>query len=129
LLWPVDAGEKPNDRVAPARVARLNLAPAGLSIPRDAEGMEAIALVASRRPLPPFAEWRKQVRGLRWRHMPPSRQAMHADGERVEALLPGEGVVAPPPGPLTSYLDSTAKALRYGGGMDAVRLLAFPVGD
>jgi hypothetical protein len=126
LLWPRDAG------AAPAKVARLSLPPAGehgLLIPRDGEGIAAVAVAASRRSLPPFAEWRKQVRGLRWHPMPASWQALEADGERVESLLPGEGAGPPPPGPLMRVIDGVAKTLRYSGGVDAVRLLAFPVGD
>ncbi len=126
LLWPRDTG------AAPAKVARLSLPPAGehgLLIPRDAEGIAVVAVAASRRPLPPFAEWRKQLKRLHWHFMPASWQALEADGERVESLLPGEGAGPPPPGPLMGVIDGVAKTLRYAGGVEAVRLLAFPVGD
>jgi serine/threonine protein kinase len=79
-LFPRDEAERQpekRDRLSPDKRLRLD----------DGVGLQAFAVVASRRPLPPYAEWRKSQPPVAWR---PTRATPGvvwlADGEGVRGL-------------------------------------------
>jgi serine/threonine protein kinase len=53
----------------------------------DGEGLQALAVVASRRPLPPYTEWLQRRPWLRWKRAPATSGVVwRADGKRVDAI-------------------------------------------
>jgi hypothetical protein len=117
---------------APAASPELNYPPNpndgyGLT---DGAGVQAFVLVASRRPLPPYAEWRRGLEGLPWG---PARSpaVWRYDGEALTSDVPHgldtqRGTIRPRadrPAPL----EAACQALRAGPGVETIRALAFPV--
>ncbi len=135
LLWPANAEGKPDDTVVPPRQAefdypaprsnkrisvffRLNDEPKG--------GLQAFAVLASRRELPAYQEWVKQHGEGNWRHLDSSNVWFADRTGPPRPVLPGvsgprgseEEVEGVPP------LQEVVKSL---GPADAVTLWAFPV--
>jgi hypothetical protein len=135
LLWPVNAAGKPDRTVAPPRrqsfryparkaargkafVFRLDDEPEG--------GLQAFAVVASRRPLPAYEERKKQHGKAAWRRLRAEgvwcadRTGTHPVlGGKVELRGREEEVAGMPP------LEEVVKSLGRG---EAVMVWAFPVG-
>jgi hypothetical protein len=98
----------------------------------DGVGLQAFVLVASHRPLPPYAAWRDQFKELPWRKTTvegvwwydgrrfgsgtdtSSGTGTSRGGERRLADLPPD-------------LEAACLALQSGPGIEAIRAIAFPV--
>jgi hypothetical protein len=121
LCYPQD------ESTPPARVAAVVYPPdpgSGFGL-TDGTGLQAFALVASRRPLPPYAEWSARAGALPWGRAEASR-GWRYDGRRFEPLETERGVVRPLAGP-PSELIAACGALERRVGCDAIRVEAFPV--
>jgi hypothetical protein len=132
LLWPVDAQGDPSDRVAPPRQARLHYPPGGrrlyLEDPANS-GLQAYAVAASSRPLPPYAQWQKQRGGVSWKALPAGQTVWEANAEGAYPAVLGLGVdrhrkIREAPGvPPLARLCHALEA----GGVETVEAIAFPV--
>jgi hypothetical protein len=130
LRWPADPDDHAQAERAPPRLAQLRLPQGDVRLTLDDSpkgGLEVCAVAASLRPLPPYAEWRRQ-RSLTWKALPAGKVVWRADpkgtyaglaGERPDRASVKEGVGVPP-------LASLCRAL-LGGGVEAVEAIAFPV--
>jgi hypothetical protein len=134
LLWPLAQDKKPDRGARPPRGARIDY-PAGKDTwfflndePRG--GLQAFAVVASRRPLPSFEEWSKQRGTAAWKRQV-GEGVWGADCEGAYRHFKGlaldrgtRGTQAPLPGapPLRELCRSLHKA-----GAELVEALAFPV--
>jgi tRNA A-37 threonylcarbamoyl transferase component Bud32 len=132
LLWPWDrADPRRGDVTARPGPVRRVVYPAGgdwLYLNDNKEGgLQALAVLASARPLPAYAKWVK-VRGpAGWRKHPAGRGVWLADGEGLYPALEGRALlrdVRPPPG--APPLRALERRLRTGG-VEVVEVLAFPV--
>jgi hypothetical protein len=128
LLWPVNDEKQPDKNVIPPAETKLvypvrekkafylNDEPTG--------GLQAFAVVASREPLPAFAQWKKGRGEASWKKLPPGRGVWRCDGEGVYPLPRERGRVeslrnAPP-------LESLYTSLKKGPA-EVVELIAFGV--
>src|SRR5262249_17539619 len=104
----------------------LNDEPAG--------GLQALALVVSNKPLPPYEEWKKSRGPLAWQKLPGGRGVWLADANGLHQARAGVGIVrgevkALPGGgepEAQKRLRGVVAELRPGGGA-VVEVLAFPV--
>jgi serine/threonine protein kinase len=132
LLLPENDRQRPDDRVGPLRRRHLTFPTRGGKLlyldDEERGGLQVFAVVASRRPLPPFAAWKKRQGDLGWRKQKPGLRVWVADLKGVYPRSKGvplkRGTVEDWPGapPLTRL----AQALRVGG-VEQVEMLAFPV--
>jgi hypothetical protein len=90
----------------------------------DGVGLQAFVLIASRRPLPPYAEWRRGLGDLPWK---PARSAAvwRYDGETFETDSQ-RGTVRPR-ADFPTPLEAACRLLKARPGVEAIRALAFPV--
>jgi hypothetical protein len=95
----------------------------------DGAGMQVFVLVASRRPLPPFAKW-ELAASLPWAPQGAEADAVwRYDGHWFEAISPKDDVrgqerrKAQPPGPFVDL----CRFLGAQRGIEAVQAVAFPV--
>jgi hypothetical protein len=97
----------------------------------EGEGLMAFALVASRQPLPAYAEWRQQRGDSPWRKADAQRDVVwRYDGRELLAVTPDEpggarakGRKLGDAGPLAELLGW----LRQAPEVEAVAAVAFPV--
>jgi serine/threonine protein kinase len=133
LLWPLDPADpaRGDESAAPRRVKRV-VYPAGgdwfyLNDDRTG-GLQALAVLASARPLPAYARWKKARGRSGWRKYPPGNGVWLADGEGLYRAIKGVGILRgdalPPPG--APPLRALERRLRRGG-VEVVEVLAFPV--
>jgi hypothetical protein len=136
-LWPADAQNKRDPAQEPPLVRRIRYpdgrGPEGgpLLMRLDDEprgGLQAFAVVLSRRPLPCFAEWQKARGPLPWRRESGWQNVWQADEEGVFPVQQGQGVLrggvaAPRVPPLLPLCES----LRQGADVEWVEVLAVPV--
>jgi hypothetical protein len=92
----------------------------------DGVGLQAYVLVASRKPLPPYSEWKARLGNLPWRATR-SEGVWHYDGQQYERLpkqrsTPRPGADAPP-----APFASTCAALAQVRDIEAIDAWAFPV--
>ena len=131
LLWPVDEQGQPSKQVAPPRRQRLHYPAGGKRIYLDdpaKSGLQVYAVAASRQPLPPYAEWRGQRKGVSWKALSAGKTVWEADSTATYAVVPGLGAdrgsikeaTGVPP------LTGLCRGLR-GGGVEVVEAIAFPV--
>jgi hypothetical protein len=140
LLWPANAiGSEGGDPLTiPPLVKYLRFPalspktgnPRGLTLNDEkAGGLEAVALLASVAPLPPYEDY-KTARGQSgWKHHPGGKGVWLADTQGVYPVRAGAGVVRgkavkPPDAPPLMEFARHLKA----GGVELVEVLAFPVG-
>lgn len=136
LLWPVDGDGRPSAAVAPPRLDRLRY-PVGqgqLKLDDATEGgLQAYLVAASSRPLPPFAQWRRDRDDPDWEPLPAGKMVWVADPAGVYPVVPGlgpergqrsRGSLRPAAGvpPLSRLCRSFLR-----GGVEAVEAVAFPV--
>jgi hypothetical protein len=119
-----------DEAVAPGRAQALKFPPKGGRFRLDdGGGLQAFALVASRQPLPAFAEWRRRAPALVWKKArATSGFVWRGDGRRLERLLAAgddRGTVAA--SDEVSLLEGLGGALRSAPGVEAVALVAFAV--
>jgi serine/threonine protein kinase len=145
LLWPCDEGHprNPGDASrAPPRRARVRYPPPprpgpdgspgrakGLSLNDEVRGgMQAFVVVASRRPLPAFEEWKRQRGSAPWQRHPAAKGVWASDGitldrvDEVGARKRGEVVELEGQPPLLSLC-----GWARGQGKGVVEAMAFPV--
>ncbi len=92
----------------------------------DGAGLQAFVLVASRAPLPAFAEWEGDVRG-RWQTIGDDGGGWEFDGKSFEPLAGGRrGEPRARSGPSRRF-EAVCNYLVNRPGVDAVRAVAFPV--
>jgi serine/threonine protein kinase len=132
LLLPAGKDRRPDPSVPPPRRDRLEY-PARKDKwfcldDNPSGGLQAFAVVVSRRPLPPYAGWHRARGNAAWRKLPPGEGVWIGDVEGVYPVLPGKGGVRgherdlPGAPPLRELCRSLARA-----GGEVVEVLAFPV--
>jgi serine/threonine protein kinase len=132
LLWPVNDRGAPDESAVPPRLEKFAFPPqpSGLFYLDDdpAGGLQVLAVLASRRPLPSYAEWKQQRGALPWRKQKAGAGVWVADLKgtypRAKGQLEDRGSVGerpgmPPLGPLGRALNR--------GGVEQVEMLSFPV--
>ena len=101
LLWPRDEKRKRgNPTLAPPLLERVRCPPISedgkiqpaLILDDDPRGgLQAYVVVASREPLPAFAEWKAGRPGESpWNHLPPSSGVWRSDGEVLDSVQKGD---------------------------------------
>jgi hypothetical protein len=98
----------------------------------EGAGLQAFAVVVSRKPLPSYREWKRRVGPFAWSAKLPSEPGVvwRDEGEGLEPLIPDTGTTR---GKGTKARDSGAPAAKLANwlrglpGVDAVTLEAFPV--
>jgi tRNA A-37 threonylcarbamoyl transferase component Bud32 len=120
--WPTD------DKQPPPQQQRVTREAVDAFTLDDGEGIQAFILVASRRPLPAYADWKASRPALRWQPQPIGKVIWRGDDKGVCPLTPGDqrGTVQPslrgePP------LKTLCQQLRALPGIEAVSGIAFPV--
>jgi hypothetical protein len=121
-----------NDKIAPRPVQVLEYPSGRKAFTLDDEprgGLHAFVLVASRQTLPPYSTWRQGKPALAWERLPPGEQTVWlGDGVDIWPVLPAgnlRGTVEEIRG--LAPLAETAAQLRAVEGVEALRVLAFPV--
>jgi hypothetical protein len=117
-----------DERVPPERLQSPNLRypadPSRLYHLDDGDGVQAFAVLASRRPLPSYAAWKAGLGSLPWRQVT-GDGVWRFDARQLE-LVSERGHEEQWPG-LPEPLDHLCQRLKDRPEFDAVRLLAFPV--
>jgi hypothetical protein len=139
LLWPADksAQEEGDPLTAPHEVQYLHYpadnprtgTPRGLRMSDEKDGgLQAIALIVSAEPLPPYKDYQALRGSVGWKKQPGGGHVWLADTEHVYKALLGAGVVRREPvnRPNTRPLLELAQQLKIGG-VELVEVLAFPV--
>src|SRR5207248_1466611 len=128
LVWPADEWDQPQ------RVKWLNPLESGQphAITLDDEvrgGLQAVVVVASRRPLPAYADWRHTLPALPWKRLPAAAGLVwqgneeHLEPLDLKGMQRGKGVQLTDLGPLRE----TVRRLRSMEGAEVVKVLAFAV--
>jgi hypothetical protein len=131
LLWPMDDEGVPSDSLAPPRSKELHLPPGEkrLYLDDDAKsGLQMYVVAASSRELPPYAEWRRERKGVAWKQLPAGKTVWEADAKGTYEVVKGLGAdrgsireaAGMPP------LSSLCRSL-LSGRVEAVEAIAFPV--
>jgi serine/threonine protein kinase len=113
----------------PARQDRLQLGGSDAFPLNDGIGLQAFVVVASRQPLPAYAEWAAQRPAVSWRTVPAKEGAVwRGDGERLKPVTRrgddrGEIVQLEGVAPLAEL----GRTLRGSPGVEAVAVEAFAV--
>src|SRR5262249_26437376 len=123
LCYPGD----PTDAPPAAAEVRFPFSPTKYLALTDGAGLQAFALVGSRRPLPAFERWRAGAGAARWEKSAESALAWRLAGPGLEPLEPlVRGAVrergVPPRG-----LEALTRFLRERRDVDVVGVVAFPV--
>jgi len=124
LFFPEDPGTPPPTR-AQINAPADNFDGFGLT---DGVGLQGVVLVASRQPLPAYAEWVKALSSLPWKP-DPSIGVWRFDGERFDSAPEPEH----PRGPRRPLADApksfveTCRAFHSRPGIAAMQAVAFPV--
>jgi serine/threonine protein kinase len=111
----------------PDRVSRLD--PKKWIPLTDGEGLQAFAVLASRQPLPPYAEWRKRQPALPWqRTKAKSGVVLRSDGDFTREIF-GEGIVRGPEEPAGDRvaIEALANWLKGLEKVEAVAVIGFAV--
>jgi serine/threonine protein kinase len=131
LLWPAGEDNKPLPDAVPDRQSRLHFPLGGQRFTLNDErqgGLQAFVVLASRRPLPPYAEWKRQRGPVPWVWHRPGKKVWQADDRGTYEVMPGEGAdrgsIEPAPG--APPLERLCRALRVAG-VEVVEAIAFPV--
>jgi predicted Ser/Thr protein kinase len=90
----------------------------------DGVGTQAFVLVASGKPLPPYAEWSRKLGDLPWKPAP-TEDVWRYDGRSFDRDTQ-RGTVRPL-ADLPPPLEAACRALKAGPGVEAIRALTFPV--
>jgi hypothetical protein len=127
LCWPEQ------DETIPGQLERLDYpenAGRGFTLSDDRRGgLQAFVLVASRQPLPSYAEWRRRLPQLTWAHVGAAPGVVwQTDGTRLDSQVLSNEVRGPVEdleglAPLTE----TIRQLRGAEGVEAVAAVAFGV--
>jgi serine/threonine protein kinase len=115
-----EADRRPDkrDRLQPDTQLNLN----------DGEGLQVFAVVASRQPLPSYAEWKRQRPPLAWRRTPATSGVVWlGDGTVVHGQYDDTGVRAEEEKSDKEAVRDLARALRALPGVDAVAVVGFAV--
>jgi hypothetical protein len=102
--------------------------PAGTNVFRfleGASGLQAFILVASRKPLPPFPQWKAEARDSPWKSVK-GECVWNYDGQNFEPLGSNRGQVEEFPGLPKPFVD-VCHFLKDRPDIEAIRGLAFPV--
>jgi hypothetical protein len=123
-LCPPEAGQTP-----PEMVDRLKYPVGGKARLTDGVGLQAFVLVASREPLPAYAEWRKGRAAVAWRRTRASSGVVwRGDGHRLERLFaPGDERVTVVRDEEEAMLKDLCQQLRRAPRIEAVAAVAFAV--
>jgi serine/threonine protein kinase len=90
----------------------------------DGAGLQAFVLVASRKPLPAYADWRKRRPPVEWKAQPARRGVVwRGDGQRLEPQLRGTEKSLPGIAPLAEL----CRRLRSAPEVEALAAVAFVV--
>jgi hypothetical protein len=90
----------------------------------DAAGLQVFVLAASSKPLPPYDQWRKDVRDIPWAgDTEPGKYAWHDDGRELVRLPKRRGDVVGAPKALVQLRDWFKARPEF----EAVQVFAFPV--
>jgi serine/threonine protein kinase len=118
-----------NPHTPPAPVTRLTCPADGQLNLNDGVGLQAFVLVASRQPLPTYAEWRKEFPPVAWKRTPATSGCVwRGDGQNLQRLLsPGDDRGTVVPVAEKSLLEQLGRRLRSAPGVEAVELIAFAV--
>jgi serine/threonine protein kinase len=121
LIPQSEANQPPEKRARLAPDSRLRL--------NDGTGLQVFAVVASRRPLPAYTEWRKQRPTLPWKHMPATSGVVWlSNGDWVSGQYePGLARAQEEEMTDRTVVRDLAKALRGLPGVDAVAVVGFAV--
>jgi hypothetical protein len=118
----------PGDGTAPTEPVKEFVYPAGANVFRfreEAGGLQAFVLVASRKPLPPYARWRAEAGHSPWK--PVQGECVWSyDGQDYEPLGSDRGRVEEFPD-LPKPFEEVCNLLKGRPDIDAIRGLAFPV--
>jgi hypothetical protein len=132
LLWPADSDNKPLPDSAPTKLTEPLVFPQGAErFKLDDEprgGWQAFVALASRQPLPPYSEWKKEHGGVQWARQKPGTGVWQVDDKGAHELVPSLGgvrgnIVRPDGAP---PLEGLGKQLLVGN-VEAVEAIAFPV--
>jgi serine/threonine protein kinase len=94
----------------------------------DGEGLQVFAVVASRQPLPAYAEWVKQRPPLEWGLTPATSGVVHrSDGETIQSVYQPGFVRAKEEEDDREVVRRLAKKLKSMPGVEAVALIGFAV--
>lgn len=95
----------------------------------DGVGMQVFVVLASRQPLPAYADWKRRRPPVAWKTIPAPRDTVWVgDGRRLDSLLPAgsqRGNEADLAG--AAPVADVARQLRQGEGIEAVSVIAFAV--
>jgi serine/threonine protein kinase len=126
LCYPEERDAERARAVPPARSADLRFPQQETGyFGLDAVGLQAFVLVASTRPLPPYADWRSQIGPIPWQS---ARAAgvWRFDGQEVVQLPRERGTVRQRRGPPQPLLD-LCRFFKDRPEFEVVQILAFPV--
>jgi hypothetical protein len=133
LLWPCDEKGKPDARRPPplAKAARYHATDEGRGFRLEENpegGTQAFVLVASREPLPPFAEWSKGWTDRPWRVLAARPMVWVSDGDWIETKAAGARPKRSLDAPLPNepLLKPLCRGLKEAGA-DVVEGIAFGV--
>jgi serine/threonine protein kinase len=92
----------------------------------DGVGLQAFVLVASRRPLPAYSEWKARLGSLPW-GATQAEGVWHYDGRQYQRFSRRRSDPRPAAVAVPAAFDATCRALTQGPGIDAIDAWAFPV--
>ncbi len=136
LIWPADAKSQCSPSAQPTKQSRIHfptdpnrifLEEAKEGSGKERSGLQVYVVAAARKPLPCYAQWKKQRGEVSWTRRPPGDTVWLADQDRSFAVLPGrvERSRVRPAGKGPS-LDELCRSMQ-SGGVETVKALAFPV--
>jgi hypothetical protein len=115
-----EAGRPPDRRERLEPETQLNL--------NDGEGLQVFAVLASRQPLPAYAEWRKRRPPLTWRRVPATSGVVwRGDGAVVRGQYEGAAVRAREEKSDQEVVRDLARTLREMPKVEAVAVVGFAV--
>jgi CHAT domain-containing protein/tetratricopeptide (TPR) repeat protein/tRNA A-37 threonylcarbamoyl transferase component Bud32 len=129
LCFPDWEGDRPQEALAmvPAPVEEVRFFPDDSVFALDSSGLQVFVLIASKRPLPAFAEWRRQFGPAPWKPVSHGGDYRWQYDGREFSRLPlergkrAERVAEP------QILREVCTALQARAGVDAIGVIAFPV--
>lgn len=123
LCWPDD------EQLPPQRVRKLTYPSGGARLRLDdGVGLQALALAASRQPLPAYAQWRKQAAAFSWKKVAAtSGYVWHGDGLSLQWRTQQGTRAAKVEMPERELLNDLGRWLRSAPGIEMISLMAFAV--